>query len=48
MMHYSIALLNIDARKNKFQIELKIETFFEHTSIEDQMLFYHIYAEIIR
>ena len=48
MMHYSIALLNIDARKNKFQIELKIETFFDHISIEDQMLFHRIYVEIIR
>ena len=47
-MHYSIALLNIDAKKSKFQIELKIETLFEHTNIEDQMLFHHIYAEIIR
>ena len=39
MMHYSIALFNIDARKSKFQIELRIETFFDHINIEDQMLF---------
>ena len=47
-MHYSITLFNIDAKENKFQIELKIETLFDHTSIEDQMLFYYIYIEIIR
>ena len=46
MMHYLIALFNIDARKNKFQIELKIETFFDHTNIEGQMPFYRIYVEI--
>ena len=48
MMHYAIALLNINAKKNKFQIELKIETFFDHTSIESQMLFHCIYIEITR
>ena len=48
MMHYSIALLNIDAKENKFQIELKIKTLFEHTSIENQMLFHRIYVEITR
>ena len=47
-MHYSIALFNIDARKNKFQIELKIETLFNHISIKDQMLFHYIYVEITR
>ena len=47
-MHYSIALFNIDAKENKFQIELRIETLFEHTSIEDQMLFHRTYAEITR
>ena len=48
MMHYSIALLNTDAKKNKFQIELKIETLFEHTNIKDQMFFHRIYVKIIR
>ena len=47
MMHYAITLFNIDARKNKFQIKLRIETFFDHTSIEGQMLFHRTYAEII-
>ena len=47
MMHYSIALFNIDAKENKFQIELRIETLFEHTNIKDQMFFHHTCAEII-
>ena len=34
-MHYSIALFNVDVKENKFQIKLKIETFFDHISIED-------------
>ena len=48
MMHYAITLFNIDAKESKFQIELRIETLFDHTSIKGQMLFHRTYAEIIR
>ena len=48
MMHYAIALFNINVKESKFQIELRIETFFDHISIEDQIFFHRIYTEIIR
>ena len=48
IMHYLIALFNIDARKNKFQIKLRIKTFFDHINIKDQMFFYYTCVKIIR
>ena len=47
MIYYAIALFNIDAKENKFQIKLKIKTFFNHINIKDQMFFHYIYIKII-